>query len=352
MATELLFSPGIYSVDAQSLYKVAVTVQDRGDLPDNGIFVYQIIDNGAPSQDRYVRVASVSDYVDIPRDRVSSINTGGRYYRSSTFTKEYENVRVADVAQGLVKGYVNELVEQYAIYLTDFNTSSVVPFPLVTDSLVESLKAEYETSLLNVSLQEAVITAKKDECTALSSTLSSLISERDSLQLTSDALSGLRGFMTLAVTDWNALLMSSELLTDSVESATVAVTADRVTGEVKTTATATLSLLWDPDPTSIGETGEGILPGLLRDFSTARARVTATVAGLNTKARLVDAQILTINTRLDILISFSVPSATTALGTCQEEEAAATQSLATMKVARDAALAAVFVVCPTYVPPV
>jgi len=351
MPTDVLFTPYVYSVDAQALYRITASVQDRGDLPDDGVFVYQIVNKAYPSLDVYSRVSTVSDYVDIERDRVLATVKGSGFYRSATFTKEYSNVRVANTAKELVKDYVNSLVEQYALYLSGFTGTELTAFPLFADSIIEASKAEYLTSADTVTSQEAIIAAKVKECDALAVVLNNLTSERDSLQLTSDTLAGLSGMLTASLSTWSDLFSSGELFADSVNAATVAVTSDKIAGEIKSTASSTLGYMWDPDPTAAGEADEGTVPGLLRDFAIKEQAAKASTTGLRDKSRRLDAQLLTITTRLDLLTGTLVPNAVTSLSDCQESLGAANQTLAGQIVLRDAALAAVVSLCPDYVPP-
>lgn len=121
---------------------VESTVIHKGPLPTAKIFVNFVQNPLIPSHDTLVRVANVADLNEIGDSREQVIHEGDTFmYRSSMSRQYYQTVDVAKVAAQLIKDRVDDLVNSYETFSTDFAGSFTTEHPRV-DPQVLALSVE------------------------------------------------------------------------------------------------------------------------------------------------------------------------------------------------------------------
>lgn len=151
MGTKVTIDGNITEVNDTPKYRLYGRCTARGSLPDESIFVLEIVDEDAPDEDVLYRVAQVPDIVDVTvgfdSDRDRAIRNGRTYWRSSQFTNYYDDVEVAANAKQVLQDEVNELVTAYVTYSDQFEaTSEEVEFPSAATGAVQALKDAYDTA--------------------------------------------------------------------------------------------------------------------------------------------------------------------------------------------------------------
>jgi len=135
---------------AVSHYETAVAVVDKGDLPDDRIFVVTIIDPENAKGDTFARVATIIDFSDVTPDRPTAIVTNAEVYRTSAFTFVHDNLETAINAQDVLKSRIDELVQDYQDYLHSYVASpvaEVTTHPQVAVDTYNSLVTAYASAL-------------------------------------------------------------------------------------------------------------------------------------------------------------------------------------------------------------
>jgi len=151
MGTKVTIDGNITEVNDTPKYRLYGRCTARGSLPDESIFVLEIVDEDAPDEDVLYRVAQVPDIVDatvgFDSDRDRAIRNGRTYWRSSQFTNYYDDVEVAANAKQVLQDEVNKLVTAYVTYSDQFEaTSEEVEFPSAATGAVQALKGAYDTA--------------------------------------------------------------------------------------------------------------------------------------------------------------------------------------------------------------
>lgn len=148
--TQLDSSRNKVSIDSVQWFRIVTVCIAKGDLPDPGLFVYQIHDSDDPAKDAFVRVSEIVDFDLFSDDRPTAVAAGDEYWRSYLLTKFYTNIQVADAAKTAIPDRVDELATDYNLYIDDFETSSeIVNLPSGEDTLLQSLNADYNTAYVN-----------------------------------------------------------------------------------------------------------------------------------------------------------------------------------------------------------
>jgi hypothetical protein len=143
----------ISGVDAEGLtianYEIAVSVTDKGDLPDDRLLVVTIIDPEDAKGDTFARVATIADFNDVTVDRPTAIANDEDVYRTSVFVFTYDNLETANNAQDVLKSRIDELVTDYLLFQTEFVASPTAEstiHPQVTSDTFNSLVSAYSSS--------------------------------------------------------------------------------------------------------------------------------------------------------------------------------------------------------------
>jgi hypothetical protein len=156
-------------------YQVRVYCSDGGNLPDEGLFVHQIVNQADPLQDVFVRIADIVDFSltdGFLSSRLAATIKGDVYWRAAELTKTYDDLDVATAAVQAIFDRVNTLVNDYEVYNDDFVTAGEdLEFPTTDPTQVESLKSAYAAAY---AAYLAATTAETDAKTALDSASASL----------------------------------------------------------------------------------------------------------------------------------------------------------------------------------
>lgn len=357
MATTVLIQQRTISALAgQTFYDIVTAVQDQGDLPDNGIFLTRIVDTNDPSRDEFARITSINDLVNFERDRTLAVLSGQNFFRAASFTKQYTNVTVANTAKGLVDGYVNDLVVAYQEFTTDFSTIGfvgppvdydVINFPLVSDSLKETLIADYETIRGQRVAKDAEIVTKQAECDSLSDDLAKLNDDKAFLLTLQEALVGLENSLTTVQSSFRTFVDGGDLLVGDVRAGIVAYEVDVLSSDVVIPGATSAAYFRDPDPNVADEVDEGTVIKKVRVYDTNANTARAAVEDLGAKFTLVSQKkdnITGLITQKDGDINLKQAEQ----GTCAEELNTLNQEQAQLVIQEQTALDAVLAVCPDY----
>lgn len=141
----------ILSVGGIATYRIALDCTDKGDLPDTGLFVYQIVNELDPQTDVFVRIAELVDVIGnavIPNTRSAALSAQSEYFRSDLLTKDYTDLDTANSAVTAIFDRINALTNDYNNAYTNFIgvPTEDIEFPSPEPSEVENLKTAYNTS--------------------------------------------------------------------------------------------------------------------------------------------------------------------------------------------------------------
>lgn len=129
-------------------FQLEVDIQDKGDLPDENIFVVEIQDEADPKEDSFARVVTVDDLEELTKDRPTAVAAGDSFYRVKSWTFLYENVDTAANAKDVLKSRIDELVKDWRTYLLKFETTSeLTDHPRVDTDTFNSAVETYELML-------------------------------------------------------------------------------------------------------------------------------------------------------------------------------------------------------------
>lgn len=160
--TTLMVAQAVTSEGIQK-FKLEVDVTDKGDLPDENIFVVEIQDPSDPKEDSFARVVTVDDLEELTKDRTTAVANNDTLYRVKSWTFFYANIDTAASAKDVLKSRIDELVEDWRTYLLKFETTSeVTDHPRVDTDTFNSLVDTYELMLGTVGVAETTRDTAKD----------------------------------------------------------------------------------------------------------------------------------------------------------------------------------------------
>jgi hypothetical protein len=144
-------------------FQLEVDIQDKGDLPDENIFVVEIQDEDDPKEDSFARVVTVDDLEELTKDRPTAVAAGDSFYRVKSWTFLYENVDTAANAKDVLKSRIDELVKDWRTYLLKFETTSeLTDHPRVDTDTFNSAVETYELMLGAESVASDTVDTAKD----------------------------------------------------------------------------------------------------------------------------------------------------------------------------------------------
>lgn len=150
-------------------YVVTTTVTDKGDLPDFGAFVLEIIEEGDPKQDILARVATPADVAVLATNRAAALANDDDFFRASTVVKRYKDINTAIAGKDFLQERVNALVVDYQAFLDKFladpaqNLSFPAPNMGILTPTIEAYTAKREERLA----QDSLLAEEEDRCAAL-----------------------------------------------------------------------------------------------------------------------------------------------------------------------------------------
>lgn len=363
MATTIGFQRRtVRSASGVAEYVVETYVDSRGDLPDKGVFLMEILDSANPARDTLARISNVADVTDYVTDRIEAVAAGNRFFRSAVSTNAYTNVDVALAAAEIIKDNVNLLVNAYQRFNTDFSTLGIVgppddyapiEWPLLEESLKTRLTEEYTAIKEDRQAKEEEITSKEATCEGLTETLERLENEKSFLLEIQAAVAGLSTSVTSTLLAVGTAFTQGEALANALPAGFAAYEADignnDIIGGALVTPTGSATWFRDPDPTASGETDEGTLPPLMRAANAAFIDGRSAQADLGNKATLVSQKAALI----DGLVSAKdaeITDTRTESETCASELVVLSTELQTLQNQEALALEALQDVCPDFEP--
>jgi hypothetical protein len=200
-------------------YKVETYVSERGDLPDSGVFLLEILDANDPSLDTLARIATVADLSTYRVDRVQAVRSGERFFRSSATTVTYTDLNVAQTAVEVLKDFINRLVVAIQQFNLSFSTEgepgppedyTEIEFPLVSAAIEERLVEDYRVKKQAVADLQVSVEAKSVECTSLSAQLTTATTQLAELRDLQSVLGDLDTQLQASVTAFGTLFTDGE----------------------------------------------------------------------------------------------------------------------------------------------
>jgi hypothetical protein len=144
--TDLLFDAYEYRIsDTETTFRIETSIQSKGELPQENIFVNTIVTESDPAADVFNRVGSPSDLRTLKISRALAITAGETEYLSNTCTISYPTLEVAIAAKATISSRVNECINLWISYRDSFMDDGLVvhPFPTVDASYEQGLKDAY-----------------------------------------------------------------------------------------------------------------------------------------------------------------------------------------------------------------
>ena len=146
--------------DAVAKFEVTTTVTNRGDLPDLGAFVLEIIETTDPKRDELLRVAAIGALTEYRVDRSQAVLFGELYYRAATLTAFYDGIQDAITAKDFIQEKINKLATDWRQFVTDFqaNPGENLAFPIADVGVLAPLIATYNATVAQRQQQQTYFT--------------------------------------------------------------------------------------------------------------------------------------------------------------------------------------------------
>ncbi len=338
-----------------AVYAVETYLDDRGELPDQGAFLHEIVDPSDATKDVLVRVSSVADLAAYSMNRAQTVRTGGRYYRSAITVLEYTDLNVAKTAVAVMEDFINRLVVAVVSFNTEFTTANEVgppleyatlTFPLIGDAIEASLVADVAASAAAVT--DAKVSAEKNtaKCAAHSALISQVTDELGDLRTTRTTLSDIDVAIAASVEGLSAALSAGETFAAAVDVGVEAYMADVVDLDI-TDSEDSYAHFHDLTRIPGGSTSQGTVPLLLDPYTDSLNAGRAAVSALNTKVRRLTAARGAIDGQISLKEAQLIAEESSAEGCAAAQriyEAEVVRAESAQKAAEDALLE----VCPTY----
>ena len=312
---------------ASTVYQIIATCTIKGTLPDTGIFLLQINRASDPKDDTLLRICSVADMAETNTNRTAQINAGLNRWRSSTVILTYTDLQTANAAWKELSGRVNALVKEVDQYLTEYTTlpeGETVVYPNVDATTEAALKSDYATAASAVTTAEETRAAEATDCNSIQDQIA-ITQER-----LTEAQSDLNSYTTIQG-QLNAYLITYQSIQPTVGS--LFSTINSLVG----TSSATAS-----EKTAIQNLAlQGSQQSIL--FQDNNANLSALRSGA------VATTVTTLQTRVATLSS-ELTALQTKYNACMLKMATLQGAVDAARAERDAALAAVRVVCPDFTP--
>lgn len=324
-------------------YDVTTAVTDKGDLPDSGFFLLEVIEPDDPKRDELARVSGIADFTEYGVSRQTAIRTNAGFYRSAVVILRENDLIDANNASLQLKDQLNQLVTDYQFYLDQFFAPSPgesLFFPQADVGLLTPLIAEYEAAVADVEEQEALVATKEDECSEAEDALTAAQAEETAASDTLDALDRALASLNAALTALQAIQTANNLLSPQVDG-TLDEWADQRGGVPASEQTALDAWMFNPSGTLYDEYTTGWVAAqtvLAQDIAT----VTAEIAAVQAEVSSQQSRLTTAET--------AAATAQTSVATCAAELEKLNQVLATLKANRTALLTQIIALCPDYTP--
>ncbi len=156
---------GVTTAPDTEEFKIEATVDDAGELPTVGIFVYAIGDSTDASTDTFARIANAQDLQNLLLNRADTVTAGDAEYLSSFASFQYTDLDVAISAKAMLKTRINELVKKWLLYQETFllNTGVSQAYPSsdpeVEDALIDAYTDARDARIVATEALEDATTA-------------------------------------------------------------------------------------------------------------------------------------------------------------------------------------------------
>lgn len=135
-------------IDGIQKFRTQAVCTDKGDLPDRGLFLYKIINPLDPTEDEFIRIATIADVETYQANRDSAMAANEDYWRSYTLTVIHSEVDTAAAAVLAIRDRLNVLTEGFGTYLSNYRVSGILTeYPTEEEEVIESLKQTYEDTV-------------------------------------------------------------------------------------------------------------------------------------------------------------------------------------------------------------
>jgi hypothetical protein len=136
------------NTDGSPLYKIDATVSDKGSLPYQAVFVYNIVKSDRISSDTFARVATPHDMQVLSPDRYAAVRNRQTQYLSNGVTLTYPAIDLAAQAKVKLTERINALALGWVQYTEAFaETDGSYAFPNTAQSVNDELKLAYQLAV-------------------------------------------------------------------------------------------------------------------------------------------------------------------------------------------------------------
>lgn len=188
-------------------YKITITVVDPGDFPTSSLFVVSINETTDPKEDTFARVATIADFTEVGDDRSAVITAGELLYRAATFTFYYDNLETANNAQNVLKEKIDELVEDYALYQTEFEAivAETTTHPQVEAATFTAAVTAYQDALRDTLDAETARDAAQTAYTEAQAAATTATTDASASQIVADDCATTKGYFDILETAFVSL---------------------------------------------------------------------------------------------------------------------------------------------------
>jgi hypothetical protein len=155
---------GSQNTDGSPLYKIDAAVSAKGELPEAGVFVYNIVRKERIDKDTFARVATPIDVQTLKFSRHQAVHAEQSQYISSTVSLTYPTLDIAIQAKATLTERINDLAKGWVDYNAAFQSSDTsMVFPNGSETVADNLKTAYTTArddhaAANTALAQALLT--------------------------------------------------------------------------------------------------------------------------------------------------------------------------------------------------
>jgi hypothetical protein len=206
-------------------FEILITCTSRGDLPDTGLFVQQIINTRDPLVDVFQRIAAVADVEAYEADRDDAIAGNSVYWRSSSLKLTYNDIATADQAVRILSDRINTLTNDWKTYQDSFETpteGSDYTFPTSDPTYITEIKDAYAASVETFNaavLAQSMAQDDYDQATAnLTGANASLVEwQTEYARFVNSTGEGINSYMGFADLAFSELLSEAGGIVDAID---------------------------------------------------------------------------------------------------------------------------------------
>jgi len=325
--TQVRMDRSTTKVNGLNKYQILATCTVKGTLPDAAIFLLQINTATDPKDDSLIRVAQIADTTVADTSRTAQIAAGLTTWRSNSVLLQYDDIETGNAAWKELSGRINALVQQVDTYLDEFSTlpaGQTIVYPNVDPTTEAALKSTYATSAAAVTTAEEARDAEIADCSNLKNDID-VIEER-----LLEAQSDLTVYTLVQAQLTNSIVTYQSIqptMATAVNTVRIVNSSSSASASEKAAIDTQLSVL-DAQGVTFTATNSNLAALRAGPVSTAVSTLQSRVATLTTNRNTSQAE----------------------YNRCVARAATLQGQVDAARTARDAALAAVRAVCPTFIP--